>query len=136
MVFHIPHDIVPSSDIHLHAHWISNGTNTNTVKWEFEYAFAKGFDQANFDLSALTTQAGTITAEQAGSGSAYRHMVTETAAITLSALTEPDGMIMVHITRITNGGTNNTDDIFLLTADVHYQSTNLATTGKAPNFYT
>lgn len=136
MNFHVPHDILPGSDVHLHAHWIPDGTNTQPVKWQWDYAYAKGFGQAAFDLAGLTTDAGTITAEEAGPGTAYTHMVTESAAITLAGLTEPDGMITVNLTRITNGGTENTDGIFLLTSDVHYQSTGIATVGKAPNFYT
>jgi hypothetical protein len=62
-------------------------------------------------------------------------MVTETEAITIAGLTEPDGILYLHLSRITNGGTNNTDTIFVTTADVHYQSTNMPTTGKAPGFY-
>jgi hypothetical protein len=135
MIFHVPHDILPSSDIHLHAHWLPDGTNANTVKWQWQYAYAKGFGQEAFDLASLADDAGTITAEEAGPGTAYTHMVTETAAITLTDLTEPDGLITTCITRITNGGTDNTDGIFLLTADVHYQSTGIPTIGKAPNFY-
>lgn len=130
MCFHIPHDIVPSSDIHLHTHYLTDGTNTNSVKWQYVYTYAKGFDQENFSATGTT-----ITSETTPPGSAYRHMVSETAAITIATLTEPDGLIYVHISRITNGGTNNTDGVFMLTSDVHYQSTGLATKGKAPNFY-
>lgn len=131
MNFHIPHDIVPSSDIYLHAHWLPDGTDVNTVKWQFTYAYAKGFNQENFDMDTGTV----ITAEEAGPGVAYRHMVTETAAITIPTLTEPDGLLYVQVKRITNGGSENTDNIFMITSDVHYQSTNLTTKNKAPDFY-
>jgi len=128
-IYHIPHDIVPGADIHFHAHWLSDGTNQNTVKWEFTYTFAKGFGQEQFSSGT------TIAAEEAASGTAFTHYVTETAAVTIPGLTEPDAIIYVHLARVTNGGTENTDNIFLLTADVHYQSTNIATPGKAPGFY-
>ena len=62
-------------------------------------------------------------------------MVTETAAITIPTLTEPDGLLYVQVKRITNGGSENTDNIFMITSDVHYQSTNLTTKNKAPDFY-
>ncbi len=131
MVFHIPHDIVPSSDFHLHAHWLPSGTNTQPVKWQWSYMYAKGFNQEAMDPTGTT-----ITAESAGPGTAWQHMVTETAAITIPTLTEPDGLLYCNIKRITNGGTDNTDSIFLLTADVHMQSTGIeATVNKAPNFY-
>jgi hypothetical protein len=130
MAYHVPHDIVPGSDFHLHVHWLPSGTDANTVKWSFAYTFAKGFDQEAFD-----TDGTTVTAEEAGPGTAFQHMVTESAAITVAGLTEPDGIIYVNITRVTNGGTDNTDDIFVLTADLHYQSTSMASSGKAPSFY-
>ena len=62
-------------------------------------------------------------------------MVAETTAQTIAGLTEPDGLIHVVVSRITNGGTDNSDGIFGLTADIHYQSTNMATVNKAPSFY-
>jgi hypothetical protein len=62
-------------------------------------------------------------------------MVTETAGVTISGLTEPDGLIICRIRRVTNGGTDNADNIYLLTADLHYLSNSQATPGKAPNFY-
>lgn len=130
--FHVPHDIVPGSDVHFHVHWLPSGTNSNTVKWQFDYTYAKGFNQGAFDPNG-----NSVTVEQAGPGVAYQHMVAETAAVTIPGLTEPDGIIYVRFGRITNGGTDNTDTIFVLTADIHYQSTGLvATKNKAPNFYT
>lgn len=127
--FHIPHDYKLGSDMHIHAHWIPDGTNTASVKWQFEYMFAKGHNQAAFAPAGTT-----ITAEEAPPGTAYQHMVTETIAISDSAF-EPDGLLYCCITRVTNGGTDNTDGIFLLTADVHYQSVNFATKNKEPDFY-
>lgn len=129
-VYHVPHDIVPNSNIFFHAHWIPGGTNVQPVKWQWEYTYAKGFNQAAFDVSGTT-----VTAEQAGPGTQWQHMVTETDAVDITGLSEPDGIIYAKLTRITNGGTENTDDIFLLTADIHYQSTGRATFNKAPNFY-
>ena len=128
--FHIPHDIVPGGDIHLHAHWISDGTNTNPVKWEFTYMYARGFNQDAFDPDGVVKSA-----QQNGPGVPYRHMVTETGAISVDTLNEPDGILYVKVERVTNDATDNNDDVFLLTADVHYQSTGMATFGKAPNFY-
>lgn len=130
--YHVPHDIVPNGLIHFHTHWITNGTSTNTVKWQFEYTYAKGFNQAAFGVASPTT----ITVEEAASGTAYQHMVSESDGQQISGLTEPDGIIQTKITRLTNGGSENGDTVYLLTADLHYQSTNAGTYAKAPNFYT
>lgn len=128
--YHVPHDIVPNSDIHFHVHWMTSGTSTNTVKFETTYSYAKGFNQAAFDTTGTV-----ISVEEAASGTAFQHMVSESTAQTISGLSEPDGIIMVRIARVTNGGTENTDTVFVLEADVHYQSTNAATAGRSPDFY-
>lgn len=128
--FHVPHDYVPGTDIYIHAHWFSDGTQTNTVKWEWNLAYADGYGAGAFPLESATT----VTAEEAATGVAYTHELTETTAITISGI-EVDGMIECHIERITNGATENTDGIFLITSDIHYQSTNLPTKNRNPNFY-
>ena len=130
LTFHIPHDIA-SSTVYFHVHWFPSGTNANSVKWEFKYVYAKGFDQQAFGFGSPTT----ITVEQASPEVAYQHMVAETTGQTISGLTEPDGLIHLYVKRITNGATDNSDSIFGLTADIHYQSTNMATVNKAPSFY-
>jgi hypothetical protein len=128
--YHIPHDIVPSTDIHFHTHWMPDGTDTNNVKWEYTYTYAKGFDQEAFNTTGTA-----VTSEEAGPGTAWQHMVTESAAVTISGLTEPDGIIYVRLKRDTPTGGANSDTIFVLTADIHYRSTNYGTLGKAPDFY-
>jgi hypothetical protein len=129
--YHVPHDIVPNADVFFHFHWITDGTDAAVVKWQFQHCYAKGFDQEAFDVASPTT----VTAEAAGPGVAYQHMVTETTAQTITGLTEPDGLIQLKVTRLTNGTVDNADTVFMLTADIHYQSTNQGTYGKAPNFY-
>jgi hypothetical protein len=126
---HIPHDMVPGTQFHVHAHWVTSGTNTAVVKWQFDVAVAKGFNQSAFDMAGSA-----VTAEEAASGTAWKHMVTESTGIS-SAEYEVDGLILINITRVTNGGTDNTDDVFLLMSDIHYQSNDTATRNKAPNFY-
>ena len=131
IVFHMPHDYVPGSDVHFHAHWMADGTNAQPVKWEWSYVYADGYGSGNFAVASPTT----ITAEEAASGTAHDHMITETAAASGTGI-EVDGLLYVRVRRITNGGTENTDAIFMLTTDVHYQSTNLPTKNKNPDFYT
>ena len=129
MPFHIPHDYKKGTDIYLHAHWLPDGTDANSVKWQFTWSYAHGHNQAAFDLTGTV-----ITAEQTVGGTQYQHYVTETIAITVPDM-EPDGILQVNIVRITNGATDNADGIFLLTCDVHYESDNRGTLNRAPDFY-
>jgi len=128
--YHLPHDYALGTDIYFHAHWLPDGTDSNSVKWQFSYVYADGHDQAAFPMGS----ASVITAEQVVGGTQYQHYVTETVAITIADM-EPDGMIQLHVERITNGATDNADGIFLLTCDIHYQSTGIPTVNRAPNFY-
>jgi len=64
---HIPHDIVPGTPVHFHVHWfpgtVSSPMDLGAVTWEFEYAYAKGFDQQAFDFAHATsplTNSGTV----------------------------------------------------------------------------
>lgn len=132
VVFHIPHDYVPGTDIYFHAHWSNAAAapNTGNVIWAFEYSFAKGFNQAAFPASA------TVSVTQACPATRYQHNIAETTAVTIAAL-EVDGLILVRGYRdAANVGDTCTDAVFLHTLDVHYQSTNMATKAKAPDFYT
>lgn len=129
LVLHIPHDYVPGTDIHLHAHWSNAAAtpNTGNVVWGFDYAFAKGFNQAAFP--ALTT----ITVTQACPATRYQHNIAETAAITIAAL-EVDGLLLVRgYRKAADAADTCTDAVFLHTIDAHYQSSNMATSQKSPN---
>lgn len=127
--FHVNHDVKVNGQAYIHVHWTTNGTSTNTVKWEFQITRALGHNQANFStaVSKYVTQAA--------AGTAYRHMVAEVALADILTLTEPDELLLVTVRRVTNGGTNNTDTVFGLCVDFHYESDRDATLNKAPNFY-
>lgn len=127
--FHVNHDVKPNGLAYLHVHWTTNGTSTATVRWELQIARALGHNQAAF------TQSTTLYVEQAASGTAYQHMVTEVAPGDALTLTEPDELILVTVKRVTNGGTDNADTVFGLMCDLHYESDRDATPNRAPNFY-
>lgn len=133
LVFHVPHDYVPGSDIFIHVHFLTNYVGVNKdqpVKWQFTTAFAKGYNRGAFNLGSPN-----VTTAEATPTQLYDHCIAENGAITLTDL-EVDSLIMVELERITNGGTDNTDDVFVLTADVHYMSNDLATKDKNYPFYT
>ena len=129
--WHIQHDYTPGTDVHMHMHWHTSGTSTAIVTWEFTFYHAKGNNQGNFDFDGAGT---VITCQEAAHGTAYRHMITETAAITVAGL-EPDSMLCTRIRRITNGGVDNADTIFGFQADLHYQATSIGTKNRFVPFY-
>jgi hypothetical protein len=50
---------------------------------------------------------------------------------------EPDGIILVRCFRDPGDAADTLDQVpFLHYVDIHYQSTNIATKAKIPNFYT
>lgn len=139
LVFHMPHDWAVGTDMFLHVHWAHNviGVTTGTVTFSAEMTFAKGFDQEAFSATK------TMTIMQDASTTQYQHMVAEaqmtipggsTTLLNTNDL-EVDGIILVKLQL-----TDNTMDAgalpFVFTSDIHYQSTQLSTKNKSPDFYT
>ena len=127
--FHITHDVKPGSKIYPHIHWTTDGTDTNTVKWRLSYTLAKGHDQEAFPVDA------TRDLEQAGSGIAWQHMIVEVSDTAAIEVPEIDTIIILRLERVTNDGTDNTDDVFGIYVDLHYQKDRFGTPQKAPDFY-
>ncbi len=143
MSFHIPHDYVKGTDIFLHIHWshISTLVTGGTITFKATSIYAKGHNQAPFQSSpAVGTFAGTASTVQ------YQHILSEIqySASSPTGLQvdtddlEPDGVIELtfelDVNDITSSGA--VPDPFIHYVDVHYQSTNIATKAKAPDFYT
>lgn len=124
--FHIPHDYAIGTQVYFHTHWLVDSTSTNTVKWQVTYYYARGYGVDAFSLNGGGT---VITIEQAPTGTAYAHMVSESAAITIANL-EPDGYLLAELKRITNGGTDNTNNLFAWNLDIHYQSIEESTANR------
>jgi len=130
-VYHVPHDYVMGTDVFFHAHWSNAAASPNmgNVVWKFDYTFAKGFGQEAFPAIQ------TVQVIAASPATRYTHNISETAAVSIP-LMEVDGLILVRAYRdAANVLDTCTDAVFLHTCDIHYQSTNLATKNKAPNFY-
>ena len=134
--YHILHDFVAGSAVYCHVHWFPVGTSTNSVKWEFSIAVAKGHQQVAgsvFNLSSPTI----VTMEQIPDGTSLKHYIGEVSDANAFSSTslEPDSIMWVRIRRVTNGGTDNANPIFLLLSDCHYKSNGSPTKNKAPDFY-
>lgn len=127
--FHTGHDIKPNGKAYIHIHWSSDGTDTQPVRWEFQISRALGHQQAYF--SAETS----VFVTQAAHNGAWRHMVAEVAEADAITLFEPDELILVTLRRVTNGGTDNTGNVFGLLVDFHYEADRDTTPNKSPGFY-
>ncbi len=140
--FHIPHDYVPNSDIYIHAHWshTSSLVTSGLVTWQFNVEAARGHNQEQFADAVVVNVAQTA---PTGATGQYRHMIAEvqlssstpSASQINNSLLEPDSLILVKCFLNTNTMTG-TPEPFLHYIDIHYQSTNIGTKQKAPNFYT
>jgi hypothetical protein len=127
--FHTGHDIKPNGKAYTHVHWSTDGSDTRPVKWEFQISRALGHQQAYF--SAETS----VFISQPAFGGAWRHMIAEVPESSAITLLEPDELILVTLRRVTNGVDDNTDKVFALLVDFHYESDRDTTPNKAPNFY-
>ena len=127
--FHVNHDIVPATcQAYIHMHWSTDGTDDGNVQWEFTIIRALGHQQAAFDTVT------TITVEAAHMGTQWGHNVTETSADPIT-FTEPDELVIVLVKRIAASSDENTDSVFGLTVDWHYQADREGTLNKSPDFY-
>jgi hypothetical protein len=140
--FHLPHDYAPDTDIYIHVHWSHNSAlvTGGSVTWGFELLYAKGHDQAVF-LEPIV-----ISVAQNASLVQYRHMVAEGlasasggSAVLLDTDTiETDGIIQCRVFLDSNDITVSggvIPDPFIHAVDIHYQTTNVATKNRSPNFW-
>ena len=127
--FHVNHDILPGAKALVHVHWSTDGTNTASVRWELQ--ISRCLRDAATGFPAPTS----YYVEDAPTAVAWRHIVSEIDIADALELVEPDELIIVTLRRVTNGGTDNTDDVFGLTVDFHYQSQIHGTLNKASDFY-
>lgn len=130
--YHIPHDIVPNSNLYIHTHW-SADSNTGSATWEVEAAYASGHDGGAFSSPVTVTINEDVTSN-------LSHMVTESqlsapagaGGLLVAEDIEIDGIIMVRVKLAAETLAANP---FLHFVDIHYQSTGIGTLNKAPNFY-
>jgi hypothetical protein len=149
--FHLPHDLLPGSDVHLHFHHSLNGKTTagvtagtvtgGSVIWGAEVSYSKGHNQEAFGAPITTTVTSTTQAS-----TLYQHYISE---VQLSAASpsasqldsdslEVDGVILVRPYLSANNITvasGSKPAPFLHYVDIHYQSTGAGTKQKAPDFY-
>jgi hypothetical protein len=142
--YHIPHDYVKGTDIFSHIHWSHNGTAiSGNVVFGITSDYAKGHNQANFGTEKVISI--TYDTVDISTTPQYRQRIEESvitneggsATLIDRGLLEPDGVLLVTFEVTTNptitGGSPN--NVFVHRADLHYQSSNIGTKDKAPDFY-
>ena len=140
--FHIPHDYAPGTDVYIHAHWSHAATTVTggSVTWGLELTYAKGHNQAAFPATVTNTVVSNASTTQ------YQHMLTDSQVSAASPAAsqiatgnlEPDGLIMLRVYLSANNMTvsgGGVPEPFLHQIDLHYQTTNIGTKNKSPNFY-
>jgi len=139
--FHMPHDYAPGTDLFLHTHWTHDSTlvTGGSITVGYDITYAKGHQQAAFPATVNTTILQNANTTQ------YYHMIAEVqiSATSPSASQldtddlEIDGLILVRVYLSANAITSSgaVPDPFFHFTDVHYQSTQLPTKNKAPDFY-
>ena len=146
LLYHIPHDYAPNSDLFLHVHWGHNGTNiSGNFEVRFYASYAKGHQQAD---SVFSTPVATLLSVQnlsIANSPQYCHRVDEIqlsggvlSGLLDTAKLEVDGLLAIHyeIVEIPSiPGSAVVDLPYVFTIDVHMQSTNVGTVNKVPNFY-
>lgn len=151
LTFHIPHDYVPGSDLFVHVHWSQITVDTGgtagapgAAKWQFDITYADGHGTAGGAADPFIAPI-TVTVTQQASTTQYGHMIAEvqftnsggTGGLIDSGNISVDGLLLVRIYRdATDAADTLNQDPFVHMCDIHYQSTNMATKQKSPDFYT
>jgi hypothetical protein len=136
--FHIPHIWRPGTMQYPHVHFTVLSSASGTVRWGFEWLFARTQRSDAFTRYPETTQ--TIYLEQAIPANSERvHFVVEAAegqGIPPESL-EVDGMMLVRLFR-DGAHANDTfaQDVFGITVDLHTETDRYSTPFRFPPFYT
>ena len=140
--YHIPHDYVPGTEVHVHIHWSQTTIDTGgpaaapgDAKWYFGANYSRGHDRGAFPAGVTT-----VSVTQTASGTIRKHMIAEVQLSTGGQIggqdLEPDGVVTVRTYRDASDVADTLDQRpWVHHIDLHYQSTNIATKDKTPDFY-
>ena len=149
ITFHMPHDYVPNTDIFFHVHWTHAGSAISgslVLNWYFTYC--KGYNQSGQTFYAEKNVTQTVTTTNVTNFPQYGHFINEfqisnaggdsthldTSALEVDALIKV-GMVASTIPTISGSPGGSSNNPFILMADIHYQSTQMATFNKNAPFY-
>lgn len=136
--FHIPHTWKAGTMMYPHVHFTVLSNGSGTVRWGFEYAWARTNNSSGFFTYPETTT--TLYIEQAVPANSSRvHFLCEAPqgqGIDGTNM-EVDGMILARLFR-DGGHANDTfeSDVFAITVDLHTEIDRYSTPYRFPPFYT
>lgn len=150
MVYHIPHDWLPNSDSFQHVHLAHNGTAiSGTIKIRIKTMYSSRDGSTVFPVSTILKDIELDTVDVATTPQ-YKHIVLEVPLTTDggsddggvpgaggtidSNLIEVDGLFVTTM-QVLNDANITGGNLFIFTADVHYQSTGVGTKNSAFPFY-
>lgn len=146
LTFHLPHDYAPGTDLFFHFHWAHNGTAiTGQIVFNCLVTYAKGHGQQSFvaPITSIVSAAGL----NISNCPRYMHRIEEVQLSTPGGSSnmlntdqiEVDGIVHITFTMNTipsiSGSSTGVNAPFLISADIHYQSTGIPTKNKSPSFY-
>lgn len=130
--FVIPHSYKPGGNLYLHLNFTTDGTDTRSVKWRFDYSIMKSHNQATgTDLFPATT----MYIEQQPPGVAFKHISAMAPTTLVLTNAEPGAVCHIKITRVTNGVSDNTDSVFGMSMNCQFEIDRVGTLNRHPNYY-
>lgn len=147
-VFHLPHDMLPSSaSMLIHTHWSQIVVDTGggasipgVVEWKYDISYADGHGTAGGAADPFTAPT-TFTITQQASTTQYGHMIAEvefannggTGGKLNTATMVVDGLLLVRMYRVKGNPADTLNQApFVHSVDIHYQSTNIGTKQNNP----
>jgi hypothetical protein len=118
-----PHAWREGTAISPHLHVVTSGTNANPVKFTMDYAWA----DINGTYPGVN---GSVYGTMTPPGVALTHKILnlDSAAIA-TAGKKLSSILLCRLTRVTNGATDNTDDVFVTSFDIHLQCDGIGSRG-------
>lgn len=123
VLFHIPKDFIPGSDIYLHSHVVSETASSGVVRWGFTYTHAGDNHGEAPTSNQYFTAPTTVYVENTKTAADLDlHRVAETPGLSIPELL-PDDVILVNFFR-DGAHVNDTypDAVFLLYVDIYYRT--------------
>lgn len=107
-----PHTLAETATVTVepHVHWIGETSSANVVRWQLTYQWINNFE-------VLAASSTVITVDDAPTALQLRMADFPTVNKTGA---EISSMFMGNITRITNGGTDYSDDVYFSFIDIHF----------------
>lgn len=134
--FHIPHAYKPGSMIYPHIHFSVQTNNAGTVRWGFEWTFARS--AASTGQTAFPTTQTIYIDFPVPANSAYKHFIAEASEGNGIPGThiEVDGMILSRVFRApAHANDTFVGSVWAITSDLHTEVDRASTPNRAPNFY-